>query len=153
MLNAIIVLLSFAGMELFTAVFHRIVMHHLLWVIHRTHHVRESDGPFEWNDVFVLFFTTTAIGLIVVGLPDGVTVWIGCGIALYGITYFVVHDMVIHRRFLRIPRPASGYLHAVYRAHMAHHKHTTNDTGEAYGLLWVPPKYWLSSRKHQSLDV
>lgn len=147
MINALIVVLGFVGMELFTNVFHRIVMHKLLWILHRTHHVRESDGPFEWNDVFVLFFTTSAMGLIIAGLPDGVTVWIGTGIALYGITYFVVHDMVIHRRFIRLPKPNRGYFHAVYRAHMAHHRHTTNDTGEAYGLLWVPRKYWLSTVK------
>lgn len=153
MLNALIVLLSFVGMELFTAVFHRVVMHKLLWVIHRSHHVRDSDGPFEWNDVFVLFFTTSAIGLIIAGLPNGYTVWIGTGIALYGTTYFIVHDMVIHRRFLRMPRPKSGYLHAVHRAHMAHHKHTSNETGEAYGLLWVPTRYWLSSQKRPSRDV
>lgn len=149
MISALIVVSGFVGMEMFTNIFHRVVMHKLLWILHRTHHVRQSDGPFEWNDLFVLFFTTSALGLIIAGLPDGITVWIGTGIALYGITYFVVHDMVIHRRFIRLPKPTTGYLHAVYRAHMAHHRHTTNDTGEAFGLLWVPRKYWLSTSKHQ----
>jgi beta-carotene 3-hydroxylase len=153
MIAALIILASFVGMEIFTNVFHRVVMHKLLWVVHRTHHVRTSDGPFEWNDVFVLFFTTSAIGLIVAGLPDSGTVWIGTGVAAYGLTYFVVHDMVIHRRFLRLPKPTWRYLQAVHRAHMAHHRHVTNDHGEAYGLLWVPRTYWSSSSANRSPDA
>lgn len=153
LLSVAIMLASFIGMEVFTNVFHRIVMHRLLWSVHRSHHVRTPGHTFEWNDVFVLFFTTSAFGLIAAGLPDGVTVWIGAGIAAYGMTYFVVHDMVIHRRFLRLPKPTSGYLLAVHRAHMAHHRHVTNDHGEAFGLLWVPRKYWRSSSAHRSPDV
>lgn len=153
LLSVAIMLASFIGMEAFTNVFHRIVMHRLLWSVHRSHHVRTPGHAFEWNDVFVVFFTASAIGLIVLGLPDGPSVWIGTGIACYGITYFVVHDMLIHRRFVRLPRPASRYLLAVQRAHLAHHQHITNEHGEAFGLLWVPRRYWSSSSAHRSPDA
>jgi beta-carotene 3-hydroxylase len=145
MLEALVLCASFGGMEVFTALFHRFIMHGLLWRIHVTHHVRKGRGPFEMNDVFVGFFTVAAICLIIVGLPDGVSVWIGAGIAFYGMTYFVIHDIVIHKRFARPPAPKNAYLQAIYRAHMAHHKHTDNATGEAYGLLWVPSSYWIRS--------
>lgn len=142
MIETLVVCASFCGMECFTALFHRWIMHGLLWRIHRTHHVRTGRGPFELNDVFVAFFTLCAVGLIVIGLPDGLTVWVGSGIAIYGTAYFIMHDVVIHRRFARPPAPTHPYLRAVYRAHMAHHKHVDNDAGEAYGLFWVPLRYW-----------
>lgn len=140
-----LIVIAFIGMEVFTAFFHRWVMHALLWRIHRTHHVRDAASRLEHNDVFVVFFTVSALGLILIGLPDGPTVWIGAGIAMYGTVYFVVHDIIIHHRFARPPVPRNRYVRAVYRAHRAHHAHVTNATGEAYGLLWVPKKYWSSS--------
>jgi beta-carotene 3-hydroxylase len=141
MIEALLVLSGIIGMEAFTTVFHRYVMHGPLWHIHLTHHA-PSKHPLELNDVFVLFFTSIALVLIALGLPGGPTVFIGIGIAVYGMSYFVMHDMVIHKRFLRQPLPTNRYLQAVYKMHMAHHKHVGNDTGEAYGLFFVPPKYW-----------
>jgi beta-carotene 3-hydroxylase len=151
--TTLIVLVSFAGMEVFTAMFHRWVMHGLLWRIHRTHHVRASPSRFELNDVFVAFFTTSAMAMIVLGLPNNPILWVGVGIAVYGVVYFVVHDIIIHRRFARPPAPRNRYLRAVYRAHRAHHAHVTNSTGEAFGLLWVPKRYWSSSSGSQSPGV
>ena len=141
MISVLLVAVGIIGMELFTLVFHRYIMHGLLWRIHITHHA-PTKHPLELNDVFVLFFTSIALVLIAVGLPDGPTVFLGSGVAVYGMSYFVMHDMIIHKRFLRQPLPTNRYLQAVYRMHMAHHRHVDNETGEAYGLFFVPPRYW-----------
>ena len=136
-----LVLAGLLGMEAFVILFHKYVMHGILWKIHTTHH-SPTKHPLELNDVFVIFFASIGGGLIVYGLPDQPALFLGAGVALYGTSYFVMHDMVIHKRFLRQPLPTNRYLQAVYRMHMAHHKHVTNDTGEAYGLFIVPPRYW-----------
>jgi beta-carotene 3-hydroxylase len=144
MMSALMIVAAFCGMELFTVLFHRYVMHGLGWRLHVTHH-RPSGRSLEANDVFVLVFMTLSVGLILAGAPFGPLMNAGLGVALYGLSYFVMHDVVIHRRFLRLPKPKGRYLRAVVQMHMAHHRHVTNDTGEAYGLFFVPPRYWPRS--------
>ncbi len=141
MMSAAIVLAGFCAMELFTVLFHRFVMHGPGWRLHVTHH-RPSGRALEANDVFVGVFMTLSIALILAGMPDNPLFFIGIGVAVYGLSYFVMHDVVIHRRFLRLPKPKGRYLRAVVQMHMAHHRHVTNDVGEAYGLFFVPPRYW-----------
>lgn len=48
--------------------------------------------------------------------------WIGAGICCYGITYFLVHDVLIHRRNKRFDDTKTPYLKALRKAHKAHHK-------------------------------
>lgn len=141
MMPIVWIIVSFVGMEFFTGWFHKNVMHGWLWVLHESHH-KPPRSFFQKNDWFVLFFMTTSISLILIGAPDGIALWMGIGVALYGMSYFFVHDYLIHRRVGDPPKPVRAYARAVHRAHMAHHKHVTNATGEAFGLLWVPMKYW-----------
>ncbi|MEY3386083.1 MAG: hypothetical protein RIR53_894 [Bacteroidota bacterium] len=141
MINVLLVIAGIIGMELFVVLFHRYVMHGLLWRIHSTHH-NPTKHPLELNDVFVGFFMSIAFGLMIWGFPDGAPFLLGVGVAIYGTAYFIMHDMVIHKRFLRQPLPKNRYLQAVYRMHMAHHRHVSNDTGEAYGMFFVTPSYW-----------
>lgn len=133
---------GFVGMELFSYLFHKYVMHGLLWSIHKTHHVK-SKGFFELNDVFSLSFGIIATALVIVGAEHyDWRFWVGCGIMLYGAVYFVVHDVFIHRRIRWIERSNSRYLQALQRAHKAHHKYTERSPGEEYGLLWISRRYW-----------
>ena len=140
-INAAIACAGIIGMEFFVIAFHRYVMHGVLWRIHHTHHA-PTKHPLELNDVFVAFFMSIAFALLLVGGFTSWTFWVGVGVAIYGTAYFVMHDMIIHKRFLRQPLPTNRYLQAVYRMHMAHHRHVTNDTGEAYGMFLVLPRYW-----------
>lgn len=140
-LHALTTCAGIVGMEFFVIVFHRYVMHGVLWRIHHSHHV-PTKHPLELNDVFVVFFMSIALTLIVIGGFSTWTFWVGIGVAVYGMAYFVMHDMIIHKRFLRQPLPSNRYLQAVYRMHMAHHRHVSNDTGEAYGMFLVWPRYW-----------
>jgi beta-carotene 3-hydroxylase len=81
-------------------------------------------------------------------------IWIGSGIALYGIAYFLVHDVFIHQRFKWFRTSESAYMLAIRRAHKVHHKHLTKEDGECFGMLFVPRKYLrearatLATRKH-----
>ena len=129
---AAIVILTFCVMEFVSYLAHRYVYHGFMWVFHRSHH-RRREGVFEWNDIFPLIFSTIAIALMAKGAydPDGADLLAAAiGVSLYGIIYFFIHDLYIHRRArwlkLRIP-----FLLKMKQAHAIHHR----DGGEPYGLL------------------
>jgi beta-carotene 3-hydroxylase len=136
------ILAGFAGMELFSGLFHKYVMHGPLWFIHKTHHVK-GRSIFELNDIFSFTFGCIATTLVFMGLAEqDWRLWVGLGIILYGGVYFVVHDIFIHRRIKWIERTNIPYLRALQRAHKAHHKHTDKAPSEEYGLLWIGKQYW-----------
>ncbi len=67
---------------------------------------------------------------------------IGAGIALYGLAYFIVHDIIIHQRFKIFTRSNNTYIRVVRWAHKMHHKHLSKEDGESFGMLIVAAKYW-----------
>jgi beta-carotene 3-hydroxylase len=67
--------------------------------------------------------------------------FVGVGISLYGLAYFLVHDIFIHQRFKIFTRTKNKYLKAIRKAHKVHHKHLDPKEGECFGMLVVPPKY------------
>jgi beta-carotene 3-hydroxylase len=74
-------------------------------------------------------------------------VWMGFGIMAYGFTYFLIHDVFIHRRFKWIREINTPYFLAIRRAHKMHHKHINKEDGECFGLLIVPLKYYIEARR------
>ena len=87
-------------MEGITWLTHRFVMHGFLWYLHRDHH--QKTGPFfEKNDAFFLIFAIPSWLCIMLGLQNKLyaVAAIGFGIALYGLAYFIVHEVIIHQRF------------------------------------------------------
>lgn len=62
--------------------------------------------------------------------------FIGLGITLYGLIYFVVHDWFVHRRFKTF-KSNNVYLQAIRKAHKIHHKNRGKEKGKAFGLLFV----------------
>jgi beta-carotene 3-hydroxylase len=68
--------------------------------------------------------------------------WVGLGITLYGLAYFLVHDIFIHQRFRVFRKTDNLYFKAIRRAHKVHHKHLNKEEGECFGMLWVPFKYF-----------
>ena len=75
--------------------------------------------------------------------------FIGVGISLYGLTYFLIHDVYIHQRFRWFRQLDSTYSRGILRAHGAHHAKTTKEDGESFGLLIVSPKYFKKRRTQQ----
>lgn len=128
----LIVLSSFIVMEFVSYLAHRFVYHGFGWIFHKSHH-EPRHGMFEWNDIFPMIFAAITISLMMFGLSDpsrSDIVAMSIGITSYGLVYFFIHDLYVHRRAkwmrLRIP-----FLLKLKQAHAIHHRYG----GEPYGLL------------------
>ena len=138
----LIVLATFLIMEGITWLTHRFVMHGFLWWLHRDHH-QPASGFFEKNDAFFLIFAIPSWLCIMLGLQNK-NYWvaaIGFGIALYGLAYFIVHEVIIHQRFKWFTRSNNLYIRGIRWAHKMHHKHLDKQEGESFGMLMVAKKY------------
>ncbi|HMN04659.1 MAG: sterol desaturase family protein [Flavobacteriales bacterium] len=144
-LNIGIVLATFLAMEGVAWAMHRFVMHGFLWVLHRDHHQRDHDHVLERNDAFFLLFAVPSMLLFLLGAlrgPGAPWTWIGLGILLYGIAYFLVHEVFIHQRIKWLRNTNSVYFLALRRAHKMHHKHLGKEHGECFGMLIVPMRFF-----------
>ncbi len=155
--NIGITLLTFIVMEGVTWLTHKYVMHGFLWSWHADHHEPKYSGLFEKNDRFGIVFATISISLFLISTILG-TPWfwmIGLGILLYGIAYFLVHDIFIHQRTRWFRNSNHWYFRALRKAHKVHHKHLGKEEGECFGMLFVPIKYFkeaiASSAKAQQV--
>lgn len=147
-LNIAVLLLTFLFMEFMAWFAHKYIMHGLLWMLHEDHHVHKP-GFFEKNDAFFLIFAVPSALCLYFGLENGgdFRAYIGAGIALYGLAYFLVHDVFIHQRFKWFTRTDNVYFRAIRKAHKVHHKHLGKEYGECFGMLYVPPKYFKEAQK------
>lgn len=130
-------------MELVANMMHRYVMHGSMWTFHEDHHQKDI-GFFEKNDVFFLIFALPSMFLIMGGFffSNLYAYALGLGITIYGLCYFLVHDVYIHRRFKFLDNFSHPYLDGLRRAHKDHHSHIYKEDGENFGMLWVPLKYY-----------
>ncbi|MGB0423985.1 MAG: beta-carotene hydroxylase [Flavobacteriales bacterium] len=147
-----ILLATFAFMEFMAWFTHKYVMHGIMWYFHKDHHVREP-GFFERNDLFFLIFAAPSAYCWYSGLTAGgdFRVWIGAGISLYGLCYFLVHDVLIHQRFKWFKRTNNIYFTAIRKAHKVHHKYLDKEDGRCFGMLFVPLSYFREAKKAHSL--
>ncbi len=139
----LITLATFSLMEGITWLTHRYIMHGFLWFLHKDHHQPEP-GFFEKNDAFFLIFAIPSWLCIMLGMQNGYY-WvaaIGFGVALYGLAYFVVHEVIIHQRFKWFTRSNNTYVKTIRWAHKMHHKHLGKQEGESFGMLVVANAYW-----------
>lgn len=146
----LIILGTFIGMEGVAWFTHKYIMHGLLWVLHEDHHVKSGDdSTIEKNDSFFLVFAIPSMALFAMWNFMGVdwALYVALGIALYGLAYFLVHDIFIHQRIGIFKRSNNLYLRAIRKAHKIHHKHLTRFNGECFGMLLVPFKYFREIRK------
>lgn len=149
-INLIVFLGCFVGMEAVAWLAHKYLMHGFLWNLHEDHHYKGEDRFFEKNDYFFLIFATPGILLLGIGTWYGFHLpwfWAGLGIAVYGFSYFIIHDVFIHRRFNWLRDADSVYFRAIRKAHKVHHKHLGKEDGECFGMLWVPMKYFREARQ------
>lgn len=134
-------LIGLIGMEWVAWATHKYVMHGFLWNLHEDHHV-PHDNAMERNDWFAVFFASPAILLMVFsgGVPTFLF-WLGGGITAYGISYFIFHDVIVHRRVKVAWKPDGPYMKRIIRAHKIHHRTLTKEGAEAFGFLYAAGKY------------
>ncbi|WP_335964659.1 beta-carotene hydroxylase [Galbibacter sp. PAP.153] len=140
----LVTVLVFCFMEAVTWCTHKYVMHGFMWYFHEDHHRPGYPHVFEKNDFFFVIFATPSILLFYFGAYNGLNVlfFIGLGILMYGIAYFLVHDVLIHQRFKWFKNTKNKYLRGLRKAHKIHHKHLGKESGECFGMLYVPRKYF-----------
>ena len=153
--NSILLVDAFLFMEFVAWFSHKYVMHGFLWKWHADHHRKDhmqgmplqtEDKRFEKNDLFFLVYALPAIILMIIGfsfvfLPF---IFISVGITLYGLSYFIIHDIIIHNRvkFLFKGEKHNRFIQAIMNAHTAHHKPKNKKDFNNYGLLLFPLRYF-----------
>jgi len=142
-INIGIVAITFLLTEFSAWANHKYIMHGVMWYFHADHHKKDHDSWFERNDLFFLIYAIPSWLCIMLGIMNGFAfyTWIGFGIALYGLAYFFVHDIIIHQRFKLFTKSTSTYILALRRAHKMHHKHVGKEDGESFGMLIIKSKY------------
>ena len=99
MMSFLIVVGTFVAMEFVSWATHKYIMHGFLWYLHKDHHQVDHKKIAQKNDFFFLIFACPSIAFIYVGLQDlSAVLFVGIGIACYGLAYFIVHEIIIHRR-------------------------------------------------------
>ena len=145
-LYAVLFLSTLAAMEGVAWVTHRYLMHGPLWFLHASHH-RPHRGRFEWNDLFGVFFSIPSIVLIWYGTHGYPSLlFIGLGMAAYGVAYFGFHDVIVHRRLPLRLSPRSRYLRRIIQAHLIHHRTHRKYGARSFGFLYAPPLEKLNRR-------
>lgn len=146
LLNIGITFMTFILMECVTWLTHKYVMHGFLWYLHEDHHQPKYKSVFEKNDLFFVIFALPSMALLYYGVKDGYLSYpffIGLGIMLYGFAYFLVHDVIIHKRFNWFKTSKNRYIVGLRKAHKVHHKKLDKHGSECFGMLFVPFKYFF----------
>ncbi len=144
LINTFVLIATFFLMEFVAWFTHKYIMHGFLWSLHKDHHDHSTPPPFEKNDAFALIFAIPSWLLMMFGVIHGwdYKFYIGSGILLYGIAYFLVHEVVIHQRIRWFTKSSNKYVSAIRRAHKIHHKKLSKDGSENFGMIIVSLKYF-----------
>ena len=150
MMGVLVTLFTYILMEGITWCTHKFVMHGWMWYFHEDHH-QPRGRFFEKNDAFFLIFAVPSCLMIVFGSMAGFDwrFFVGIGILLYGVSYFLIHDVLIHQRFDWFSRTDNLYFRAIRKAHKIHHKHLNKEDGECFGMLYVPRKYFVEAAAYR----
>ncbi|MCF8368151.1 MAG: sterol desaturase family protein [Bacteroidales bacterium] len=141
---ALSVIGAFFFMEFMAWFSHKYIMHGFLWVLHKDHHIRDGR-KFEWNDLFAVIYAIPSIMLIYFGYADmDYRMWLGIGVFLYGMAYFMFHDVYVHQRVKMLSKISNRYLRATVKAHKEHHNPHAHYN---YGFLVAPIKYYVEEFK------
>jgi beta-carotene 3-hydroxylase len=144
------------AMEFVAWLAHKYLMHGFLWIWHEDHHKPHTVlGFFEKNDLFFLVFAVPSASCYMLGSIYAELFplfFVGIGISIYGLIYFLIHDVYIHQRFKWFKQLDGWYSRGILRAHGAHHANQGKHAGESFGLLLVHPKYFKEKTKLSELQ-
>ncbi|MFN7729808.1 MAG: sterol desaturase family protein [Bdellovibrio sp.] len=129
---------TFLAMELVAWFLHKYVMHGFLWFVHKDHHDPHHEGTFQRNDSFALFFFFPSFFSLLFGAIYGLPLLqaFGYGIMAYGAAYFIVHEVIIHRR-LKFLKSNNFYFDALVSAHKRHHAVQSKEGASDFGMLMI----------------
>ena len=149
-LNILLVIGAFLFMEFAAWFSHKYIMHGFLWTLHKDHHIRDGR-KIEWNDVFAVIFAIPSILFIYFGVVNGNSYLLspGIGILLYGVAYFLFHDVYVHQRIRLFKNFSNRYLRATVKAHLEHHKPHVHQN---FGFLIAPHRYYLEANKKSNKE-
>lgn len=141
------ILAAFLFMEFMAWFAHKYIMHGLLWNLHEDHH-QPTGHFFQKNDLFFLIFAIPSWLTIMLGFiyDNSISIGIGFGIAAYGLAYFLMHDILIHRRKKWFDNTNNRYFRAARKAHKAHHKNRFKEDGQCFGMLLFPMKFYKEAK-------
>lgn len=143
-------------MEAFAYAIHRWVMHSRLgWKLHESHH-RERTGWFERNDLYAVVFAVPSVLLIYAGINAGWgewAIWVGAGVAFYGLVYFGFHDVIVHGRIAHRIVPRSRYFKRIVQAHKLHHAVESRDGAVSFGFIYAPAVEQLKRQLAESREA
>lgn len=148
-------LVTIIGMEVVAYITHRWIMHGPGWFLHESHH-RVRSGVFEKNDLYALIFALPSIALLWGGVDaewGSWSIWVGAGIAAYGIIYLGFHDVIVHRRIRHGYVPRSRYIRRIMQAHRIHHATESKEGSVSFGFLWAPKLATLKRRLARSITA
>ncbi len=141
-MNILVLISFFLFMEAVAWFTHKYIMHGFLWIWHKSHH-EPRKGTFELNDLFGFMFAIPSVWLIIIGAQNGSWhLYAGLGIALYGLAYFLVHDVFVHQRVKWLRKTNVPYFRAMRHTHYLHHAVHTKEGAQAFGFLLVLPKFF-----------
>ena len=142
-LGIFIILITFFAMEIVAWATHKYLMHGFLWRLHKDHHIVDKNNKFQKNDFFFLIFAIPSMILIYIGFEHyNIYLFLGLGIALYGLGYFIVHEIIIHKRLPFLKKSNNTYIKSIRMAHKVHHKTLGKYGATSFGMLIVSKKYF-----------
>lgn len=145
----ILFVISFCVMEFNAWFLHKYVMHGFLWCLHRDHHVVDKSHVYQLNDLFALVFAVPSFLFILLSSLYEFKIMgaVGYGVMAYGVAYFTVHEVIIHRRWPLMTVPRGRYFRALNAAHKMHHSVLTKEGASNFGMLVVPLRYFTLGRR------
>ncbi len=132
-----IMILTFFFMEGVAWFLHKYEMHGFGWFLHEDHH-RYTKKRFQ-KMISTGCFLRYSCSFYFFGFFGGfdIRLFIGIGVAMYGIGYFLVHDTFLHRQNKIEYRPKSKYIKRILHAHAIHHQIITAHTGFCFVFLYA----------------
>jgi beta-carotene 3-hydroxylase len=142
LMHILVLVFFFVLMEGVAWFTHKYIMHGFMWVWHRSHH-EPRNGAWERNDLFSLVFAIPSFLLISAGYENNYDwrFYAGLGIALYGLAYFLVHDVFVHQRIKWLKKTEVPYFRAMRKTHHLHHAVHSKKGAQAFGFLFVKRKF------------
>ncbi len=146
----LVLITTVIAMEVFAWAAHKYVMHGWGWGWHRDHH-EPHDRVLERNDGYAAVFSLVVIALFAIGGRwSPLLWWIAMGITLYGLIYMLIHDGLVHQRFMHwVPR--RGYAKRLVQAHKLHHATVGKEGGVSFGFIFAPDPAKLKARLREQV--